>query len=109
MLYVCRWPAVQSNFEGNQIKLFRGTLDNPLAEAVYTGAVSQSVTGHVLPERRAPSMRHVKNFYVVVNILPFTDEEKESLGGTGPTPRIGWPRLDYLRDDTFLCSRAEIT
>lgn len=47
---------------------------------MYTGAVWQSVAGHVLQVRRAPSLRFVKNAYVIGNVVAFDDAEKESLG-----------------------------
>lgn len=75
-----RWPSVQSNFEGRPIELYQGPVDNPWAEAVYTGAVRQSVAGHVLPVRRSPSVRLVKDAFVVGNSLSFNDNKKASLG-----------------------------
>lgn len=36
-----------SNFVSQPIELYRGSLDNPWAEAVKTGAVWQSVAMHV--------------------------------------------------------------
>lgn len=47
---------------------------------MYTGADWQATSGHVLPVRRAPSVRLVINAYVIKNGLGFDDAERKSLG-----------------------------
>lgn len=79
MSYDRRWPVL-FNFEGRPIELFKVVLDNPWAEAVYTGAVWQSMAEQVLTVRRAPSVRLVKNAYVFGNGISYDDAERESLG-----------------------------
>lgn len=51
-------------------------MDNQWALAVYTRALWQSVAGHVLPIRRALSVRIVKDAYVIVEGLAFYDKKK---------------------------------
>lgn len=108
MPYDRRWPAVLSNFEGQPIELFQGTMDNPWAEAVYTGAVWQSVAEHVLPIHRARSVRLVNNAYVIGNGMAFYDAEKESLGESIPLLKFDGPDGTTYETNTFHCSQAEM-
>lgn len=74
MLCDCCSLAVEFNFEGQPIKLYRNSLDSPWSEALHTGARWQSVAGHVLSAKPAPFMRIVQNAYGFGNGLAFDDK-----------------------------------
>lgn len=108
MPYDRRWPVILSNFEGQPIEISRGSMDNLWAEEVYTSAVWQAVAGHVLPVRRAQSLRLVKSAYVIGNGLAFDDGEMESLGEPIPLLEFEGPDGVTYEADTFHCSRTEL-
>lgn len=101
-------PAVLSNFEDRPIELFKGVLENPMAEAVYTNGSRQSVANNILTVRRAPSVRLRYNAYVIGNGISFYDDERESLGEPVSFLEFDGPYGEPYEDNTFYCSRAEV-